>query len=400
MKHEKNIQLAASIIMVVLLQLFTGIYAQGQNVGRVFASEKKDFIDSVTGKKYTALTTSASGDSKIYQTHPQWTSDGKHIIFRSDRSGIRNSQVFAVNESSGAIIQLTDGRGINSGSLNVCRKTNRIFYLRNNKLTELSIDPIIADSRNAKLNDSSRYERTIMSLPPLHRESGGFTLDADETKAYIGISYRKENDTTNYYKLCAINLADGVMSTIMEIPFRVGHVQANPWVKGEILYCWETGGDAVQRMWMINADGTGNRPFYKETPDEWVTHEIWADRDHIFVNILGHLPRLRLKPHGLAEVNTRNNEIRFFNNAPGRGYWHCAESEDRKWAVADTFTGELHRINLATGEATVLTTGHYAKTDGIPTVHSHHTISPDGKRVLFNSGKLGSLDLMIMAIED
>jgi oligogalacturonide lyase len=368
-------------------------------VGKIFPPEHMVFTDSITGKKYTALTTAPSSDSKIYQTHPQWTSDGQYIIFRSNRSGERNSQVFAIHEKTGHIIQLTDGRGINNGSLNVCRKSNRLFYLRNNTLTELLLDPIISDSKAGRLNDSSKYERRIAALPPGERESGGFTLDAEETKAYIGINYKKPNDTLNYYKLSAIDILSGEYSTIMEVPFRVGHLQANPWIPGEILYCWETGGDAEQRMWIVNADGTGNRPLYKETPDEWVTHEIWADKDHIMFNVLGHLSRLRTKPQGLLEINVRNNEVRIFRNADGRGYWHCAESPDRKWAVADTFTGELHLINLQTGETKLLTVAHYAPTTGIPTVHSHHTISPDGKRVLFNSGKLGSLDLMVMELE-
>ena len=354
------------------------------------------FIDSVTGKQITALTTSPVSDTKIYQTHPQWTADGNHIIFRSGRAA---GQVFAVHEKTGAIIQLTDGKGINTGSINVCRKTNRLFYLRNNKLVELSIDPILTGSMEGKLFDSARFERTVMSLPPWHRESGGFSLDANDSTAYIGISYKKEKDTAVYYKLCAIDLQNGRMSTIIDIPFRVGHVQANPAVSGEVLYCQETGGDAEQRIWMVNADGTGNRPFYKETKDEWVTHEIWADKDHVMVNVLGHLPRLRTKPHGLAEINVRTNEIRFFMNAAGRGYWHSAESADRKWAIADTFTGELHRINLINGEVTLLATGLYEKTEGIPNIHSHHTISTDGKRVLFNSGKRGNNDLMVMDIE-
>jgi oligogalacturonide lyase len=95
-------------------------------VGKVFPSELKEFVDSITGKKYSALTTSSFSDAKIYQTHPQWTSDGQYIIFRSNRSGGRISQVFAVHEKNGTIIQLTEGRGIGMGSLNVCRKTNNL----------------------------------------------------------------------------------------------------------------------------------------------------------------------------------------------------------------------------------------------------------------------------------
>ncbi len=381
-------------LLALLMTFIASVCAQ--NVARKFPAERKIFVDSVTGKKITALTTANVSDTKIYQTHPQWTSDGNYVIFRSGKS---NGQAFAVHEQEGTIIQLTDGAGINSGSLNVCRHTNRVFYLRNNRLVEYRLDPVFAAARQNKRLDSSAAERTVMTLPALHRESGGFTLDANDSTAYIGISYKKEKDTTVYYKLSAIDLQDGSMRTIIDIPFRVGHVQANPFKPGEILYCHETGGDAGQRMWMVNADGTNNRPFYQETKEEWITHEIWADSNHVMVNVLGHLPGLRTKPHGLAEINVRTNEIRFFRNAPGRGYWHSAESPDRKWAIADTFTGELHRINLATGEVTLLATGLYEKTEGIPKIHSHHTVSPDGKRVLFNSGKLGSNDLMVMDIE-
>ena len=96
----------------------------------------------------------------------------------------------------------------------------------------------------------------------------------------------------------------------MTVPFRLGHIQANPFVSGEILYCHETGGDAPQRMWIVNADGTGNRPLYKETPDEWVTHEVWFDKDHVVFNIMAHLPKLREKPTGIAIINVRDNQMR------------------------------------------------------------------------------------------
>jgi oligogalacturonide lyase len=377
--------------------LLFGCLAASAQPGKKFPSERKEYKDSTTGRKVIVLTTHSGSDTKIYQTHPQWTYDGQWIIFRSARTG--RGQAFAVHEKNGDIIQLTDGAGINTGSMNVCRKSNRVFYFRYNRLTELAIDPVIQSSRQGKTGDSAQFEKIIMTLPPNHRESGGFSLDANETKAYIGISYRKENDTTTYYKLCSIDLSSGAFNTIMEIPFRVGHIQANPWIAGEILYCYETGGDATQRMWMVNADGSNNRPFYKETPDEWVTHEIWMDKDNVMVNILGHLPRLRTKPHGVAIVNVRNNEIRFYKNAPGRGFWHCAGSSDGKWGVADTFTGELQRIDLQNGTLTLLTAGHYPRTEGIPDIHSHHTISPDGKRVLFNSGKYGNNDLMITYID-
>jgi hypothetical protein len=47
---------------------------------------------------------------------------------------------------------------------------------------------------------------------------------------------------------------------------------------------WETSGHAPQRSWLVNVDGSGNRPFYVRTDPEtwftplkeWVTHEAWV----------------------------------------------------------------------------------------------------------------------------
>ncbi len=67
-------------------------------IGRRFPSEKKTVPDPVTGIPLTFLTSSAAGDSKIYPTHPQWTSDGKWVIFRSNRV---RGEAMAVNEDGG-----------------------------------------------------------------------------------------------------------------------------------------------------------------------------------------------------------------------------------------------------------------------------------------------------------
>src|SRR5688572_23166091 len=124
--------LMRKVVFVLVISLASAHVVTAQNVGKKFPEERKLFTDSVTGRTITALTTAVVSDTKIYQTHPQWTADGAYVIFRSGRS---NGQVFAVHEKDGSILQLTDGKGINTGSLNVCRHSNRVVYLRNNRLT-------------------------------------------------------------------------------------------------------------------------------------------------------------------------------------------------------------------------------------------------------------------------
>jgi oligogalacturonide lyase len=77
---------------VNLLALMTA----NAQIGRRFPSEKKIVSDPVTGIPLTFLTSTPAGDSKIYQTHHQWTSDGKWVIFRSRRVP---GQAMAVNAS-------------------------------------------------------------------------------------------------------------------------------------------------------------------------------------------------------------------------------------------------------------------------------------------------------------
>jgi oligogalacturonide lyase len=169
------------------------------------------------------------------------------------------------------------------------------------------------------------------------------------------------------------------------------------------MYSWETRGDAPQRIWYLSVDEKGkvkNRPLYKEKDDEWVTHEVFMGPDHILFNVMGHLDRLQKNPTGIFSLNIRNGEVKKYDQADGGGYWHAAGTKDKKWAVGDTFNGNLYRINLENGEVRLLTTGHRpnSKSPFTSEAHSHHSISPDGKWVLFNSSMLTKSDIMLVPL--
>ena len=88
-------------------------------------SEKKVVLDPVTGIPLMFLTSTPAGDSKIYQTHPQWTADGKWLVFRSNRVA---GQAFAVNGYSSAILQLTENGYV--GMLCVARFSMKLHLMR------------------------------------------------------------------------------------------------------------------------------------------------------------------------------------------------------------------------------------------------------------------------------
>lgn len=447
--------------MKIPLRLFSLVAAlslaipvDAASVGRRFPSEKTSYVDPVTGLTVNVLTTDASGSSKPYQTHTTWTSDGAWIIFRSNRGG-GGTQAFLVNEKSGDIIQLTEGSSPGTGSLNLSRKAMKLFLMRGGpvrggdgetpatparprQLIEINLATLIADAMAGAPKGAGAYERIVATLPEELRDSGGFALDADETKAYWGVAWgppappapqpatannagdRRTIDDANTnpaeareaarkrFELLgqgpggirSIDLKTGEIKTVLDVAFRMGHVQTNPWVPGEIIYCHETTGDGPQRMWTVRGDGTGNRPLFVETPDEWITHETVSGADEVMFAIMGHLPYLRQRPTGIAVINLRTDRMKILSQVDEDmgerrgtgGFWHVNGSPDGKWAVGDTFRGDIFLIDRRTDARILLTTDHKMRPD-----HAHPIFSADSRRVLIQSGHLsdgGHLDLM------
>jgi oligogalacturonide lyase len=434
-------------ILLPLTALTFVVSAFASSVGKVFPSEKTSYVDPATGRKVTVLTTDTSGSEKPYQTHPTWTADGQWVLMRSNRGG-NGQQAFLVHEQTGEIIQVTDGSASGTGSLNLSRKEMKLWLIRGGpvfgrtppadappppppaprQLVEINLAALIADARAGTPKDAATYERIVTTFPADLRDSGGFGVDVDESKAYCGVTWgpppprppqaapatantpgqRRSIDDANTNPaeareasrlrfaeagkgpggIRSVDLKTGEIKTVIDTDFRMGHVQTSHWTAGEIIYCHETTGDGPQRMWTVRGDGTGNRPLYVETPDEWITHETSAGPDEVMFNIMGHLPYLREHPTGVAVINLRTNAMKILGQLEedmGRGrlggFWHCNGSPDGQWAVADTFKGNVWLISRKTGEQILLTSDHKMRPD-----HTHPIFSPDSKRVLIQSG--------------
>ena len=405
------------IVSVALYFMFSTAWSQ---VGHRFPSEKLTVKDKVTGAVITVLTTSPANDEKIYQTHPQWTFDQKYIIFTSSRGEGSRSKLFAVDEKTGTIIQLTEA---SVGGPTIARRSNKVYYSSGGKLIEMDLSSLFQDSEQGTAKSQASYERVIATI-----QFGGLTLDADEKVAYVGVSMRDSvpGKPANLSGIRAINLENGTISKVIDVPFRMGHMQANPFKSGEILFCWETGGDSPQRMWLVNADGSGYRPLYKERPDEWVSHEAWVDINTVYFNCKPSnfytkwLPNVQdfrergegmfttgafTMPTGIFSINVRNDNVLVLaSSEQGHGYWHNNGSSNGKWALGDSFDGNLYLINVKNGKRSLLSTGNLLIFKGGPDValfHPHATFRPDGKQVLYQSGMYSqgkNYDLMLVDV--
>ncbi|MGK0238267.1 MAG: oligogalacturonide lyase [Candidatus Pelagisphaera sp.] len=367
-------------------------------LGQRFDSEYLTLKDDVTGAQIIALTTSRHSNSKYYQTHPSWTPDGKHIVFRSSR-GKQDGQRFggfayAISMDTYDITQVTtDDWGTN---LHLGWKKNLAYFFHKGQLKALNLGQLLSDSAKNKVGPPDSYLTVLGTLPEGMRASD-MGLDAMENRAFF--TGRLESGSAIY----SIDFKSGDLTKLLDAPFRTGHLQANPYVTGEIMYCWETGGDAPQRMWYLSVDQNGkvnNRPIYVEKPTEWITHEVFINADHIQFNVMAHLDRLRENPTGIFTLNIRTNEVKNHGQIEKGGYWHNDGTEDGKYIVGDSFDGDLYRIDTKTGKQTLLTTGHRPNSEGPFTseAHSHHNISPDDKWVLLNSSMLTDNDIMLVPL--
>ncbi len=413
---------AISLTLPAFSQVVEGVdYSSRKNVdktfdmagtdifGQRFPSESLTITDPVTGVKFIALTTSRHSSVKIYQDHPNWTADGKYIVFTSNRNTSAGGNVtfanpqargtrqyYAISMDNHEIVQVTTGSGV--GDLLLSHKRNVAYRFRGPQIIELNLGTLLADSEKGKVKDSASYEKVVATIPDTLKP-GGMCLDINDNRIFF--STRAGENSSSIY---SVELDNKKTTKLTTVAFRTGHFQANPYVSGEIMYCWETGGDAPQRIWILSVDKGGkvtNRPGYKEKDDEWVTHEVFVGPDHIVFNVMGHIDRLRSNPTGLKMLNIRTGESKHIEQPKELGgYWHAAGTKDLKWIVGDTFDGNIYQIDVDKGNAKLLSVGHRpgTKSPFSSQAHAHQSISTDGKWVLINSSLLTDSDIMLIPL--
>lgn len=432
----------------LLCALCTSACHLSAQIGKRFPSEKKIVKDPITGTMLTFLTSTQSGDSKIYQTHNQWTSDGQWLIFRSNRV---KGEAMAVNEITGDIVQVTEGGY--TGMLNVARKSMKLYFMRNEKtdtiavtpgdtarrrvqrsvqIIEVDLEKLFADSKAGTLKKANFYQRICGTTPAVLGAGGDMALDGNEDWAYFRVGLQEaakhlspditieknfgpRNMGAGPAGIAAMNIITGEIKYVVSVPFQIGHIQTNPWMGGEIIFCWETGGKSPQRTWTVMNDGTGLRPLYPESEYEWVTHEAVISKDEVAIAIMGHriiaginknpeagtpvsganpgqetawgTSGTREKPTGLAIVNLRTREMTIAGQTKsGSGLWHVSGSPDGRWAVGDDFARNIYLIDRHTNEMILLSAGHKQTAAD----HPHPTMSTDGTKIQIQSAMLSA----------
>lgn len=334
-----------------------------------------EYRDEVTGMRVEVLTPGPARDQVVYQTHPMWTRGMRRLLFHSDRTGIQ--QPHGLDIETGKICCLVDRE---AGPVVLARQDDLLYFRSGGALFAADV--------NAAFEDPSGTGH-VADLPAfIERIEGGLSLDADEETLYTGAVLQADRE----WALLALDLRTAGWRVVVRLDFRIGHVQANPVTPGVVMFCHETGGESPQRMWVVSADGTGLRPFYRETYNEWVTHEVWWGADRAIFTIFPYDEEHLRLPHGVVSADLETGTPTVHGEFKA---WHTHGAPGGRLAVADDFERGIWLIDTVTGERRLLTQGH--NSEGFNT-HPHPSFTPDGKAVLFNSSRRGAEEICLVEI--
>jgi Tol biopolymer transport system component len=333
--------------------------AGGSHAGKDWGVDRSSYEDPVTRARVWEVTRQPQVADNLYFHASNFTADNRHLIFVSDYGGSR--QLFRCDLATGRVVQVTDDPGL--APYSACadpKDARRLYCLRGQ--TVLAVD----------LLDFS--VRVVGEIPgPCIGGLQQVSLSGDGQWLALG----KQRDKTNW-EIGLMNAASGEYRTVLTQGFRIGHVQHCP-TAPVIFYVWETGGYAPQRSWLVNTDGTGNRPFYSRTSPanwftplkEWVTHESWVKDTGEMIMVNDKLGIMVVQPDGSARIVREGS------------YWHAAARPDGKMLVMDDAQGRLWLAETATGNTRLLATGLRTK---VP-IHPHASFDRAGRYVQFHTGR-------------
>jgi hypothetical protein len=210
----------------------------------------------------------------------------------------------------------------------------------------------------------------------------------------LAASYRHDRA---YHVLAVTDPKSGKSEIIHRTDQLTTHTQACPGDNESLLHANETGGDALQRMWMFNAREGIDRPYFIEKLDDWVTHECWTrSGTQVMFCKLNVLTGRSEEPDEIWYGARDGQSFR----CVGKGnYHHGAPDVTERWIVADDArTGTVTLLDSTTGQNHLLATGLRIR-EQIGAEHAHPSFNRKGDMVLLtlsSSGEgvqVGAIDL-------
>ncbi len=322
----------------------------------------KRYCDGTTGYEICILTENGRYTKPYFDTETTTPDDQKAIVTESKESG---SVLWLVDVATGKRDLLIDMKGGDR----FCAPLNGTGGWFFN-----------GASKTIHRVDLSTGEQTAVGDVPFCRSAtSGHT---EFRNGVLAASYQHER---MYYVLGVTDIKSGKSEIVFRTDQHTNHAQACPGDDESLLFVHETGGDALQRMWMFNVREGMERPYFIEQLDDWVTHECWTRSGN----------RVMFCKAKAATGRTREPDEIWYGQKDGQGFWcvgkghyhHGAPDVSERWIVADdTRTGTITLLDTKTGENHLLATGMRPKGGA---EHCHPSFNRKGNQVLFTAPREG-----------
>lgn len=315
--------------------------------------ERKDDRTGVVVRQYTK---GAQRCAKAYFTTESFTSDDRFFFYYRDEPSARVLYRVEISDGHEERVFEDAPRGHSFG----------MDYLRDSAYVRGGDTVYRLDVYTGALTPVGELPRGVNTSHLTVSKSG-----------FVWCSYQQAN---KIYALIRLDPAKGETRVMFQDDHNLGHCQACPGDDDTVMFVHETGGDALQRIWMYDVPTGAVRPYYVEKEGDWITHEVWgANGDYLyFISIPNQIIRGTRDGHRF-DVLADNR----------RRYLHCAPDRSGRWLTADRINwqdsagefSEVVLINARTGmEIPLATTGKPATGDD----HMHPAFNRRGDVVLFS----------------
>lgn len=371
--------------------------------GRLFPDRRKRHRDAQSGRAVWQLTNSSGRTSEtLYFTNRTTTGDSRWLIYVSDR-GVESDgfdhygrpdgfDLYRMDLQTGESVQLTESGKVIKYTPDIDHHGTAVYYVEAGEHGETV----------RKVELDTLREREVCRLEGKVRRA--LSLRADDQAAIVAVDFESPRKSTTGQQdrgyaysaiairsgLVVVSLDDGHSRYLINGMAPMAHVAYSPTDPKLVLYSIHGPWERVQRPWIINEDGSGNRAILRQHQGEGIGHEIWGDSGQsVYATSFN-----GRQPGGLwaASLDGTNERCVLAGAVIAHG---CVNPEEDRFVV-DELCGETSALWIAQAGSSVPTmlcrmshdwfeTGTTGRREATRH-HPHPRFLPSGAGLTFNSG--------------
>ena len=338
----------------------------------------QEMHDSGISPRLVRITDPAYACNHLYFHNRSFTPDDKKIIFESTRDGGNN--LFELDLSDNSVRQLTEGYQLDYFG----------YPSRDGKKVFFGADGCIKTVDLETLEEEIIVRAQDLVGPKVTKCSGAFpSWDGKKLVCF----YEADPD----YGLIVTDLATREAKIIIHGEQPLRHCQFCPNDSNLLVYAHEGTWEKIQaRMWLIHADGSGNRRVrdHDDGDYEAAGHEFWGNT--------GKRLYFTVRREGKVFFSyfdvTENKEVTMFE----LDNEHGTVTQDDRYVICDSKrgNGEMYIVKIETGEVRVLC---YQKMSWLKTMslyHPHVKVSYHTNKAIFTSDGFGKPGVFVADIPE